>query len=67
MQAADVSGLKSAALLPEARLKGYAGNLDTWGCVNARNNFCHGASRELSKFDSHRRAHDEKDYTFRHE
>lgn len=67
MQAADASGLKSAVLLAEAGLKGYAGNLGSWGCATARNNFCHGASRELSKFDSHLRAGHEKDYTFRHE
>ena len=67
MQVPDAIRLKSAALAPGAVLKGYVGNLGTWDWVNAHNNFCHGASRELSKFDSRLRAHDEKDYTFRHE
>jgi hypothetical protein len=67
MQAADASRLKTAVLLAERGLEGYSGHLADLCCATARNNFCHGASRELSKFDSRLRAHHEKDYTFRHE
>lgn len=52
MRTTDASCLKSAILLAERGLGGYSGNLAAWGCVTAGTNFCHGASRELSKFDS---------------
>jgi hypothetical protein len=67
MQAADGSGLKSTTLLVQEGLKGYSGNQGTWDGVTSRNNFCHGASRELSKFDSCLCAMTKRIYTFRHE